>query len=241
MTRRISQTRKFDSIDALYSGFAEWMGVSVETLRPERSVEPAIKKEVGDERQSAPPPLLSSPPAPLLLSVEPPKPPRAAAIPECSGVSAQDIQSSCLPPSLKRSLLGDLDGGKDVDMKNSISSQTPILGDHESKITYFWEKSSNGQFQNPQKKPRLALSVEEMVCESGDPDSKHSASQNSHEPLEYSCIGLHGYSKLSNAVSDHGFMLSLKICDALPSTRRFENEIFGSSPRELLIFTDAMS
>ncbi|KAM7532803.1 hypothetical protein Aperf_G00000129040 [Anoplocephala perfoliata] len=202
MTRRISQTRKFDSLDALYTGFAEWMGVSVETLRPEGSLELVTKKEEGDEvmtvMESAPSPSLLTPSAPL-LSDEPPKPsPTVVAVPECSGVSAEDIQSSCLPPSLKRSLLSNLDGGKNVDMKNSTNSQAPIPGDHESGITYFWERSSNGQLQPPQKKARPASSGQEMLYESGDSDSKYSVSQYSHEPLEYVCSGLLGYSRLSN-------------------------------------------
>lgn len=124
MARRLSQARKAASLSAIYEAFAEWLNVPVTSLHPVNSNTPScssellmLKPEEVDVGQSPPPPLFSSPPAPLLVSAETKSAsPHPSSLVEnlksqslSGGVNAQDIlESTCLPPSLKKSLIGEL-------------------------------------------------------------------------------------------------------------------------------------
>nr|CDS26707.1 ATP dependent DNA helicase Q5 [Hymenolepis microstoma] len=201
MTRRISQTRKFESLEALYNGFADWLGVSVETLQcDENQEEPENLTESGEDQSPQPQVNLTPPIDNSLPVVEPPKPPSCpVTIPELSsssGVSAEDIlNASCLPPSLKKSLLVDLSGGKDVnDVTYSNSSKISTLSDKESNITYFWEKSSAEQSEPSQKRSRLSSSYQAGPYGSGQSDSTLFSSHPPLEQPEYSNIYVFGNS-----------------------------------------------
>ncbi|KAH9283361.1 ATP-dependent DNA helicase Q5 [Echinococcus granulosus] len=162
MARRISQARKAASLSAVYDAFAEWLNVPVTSLHPVNSNTPSsfsetltLKPEEVDVRPSPPPPLLSSPPAPLLLPIEAksasPHPgsflpkPQSLSI----GVNTQDIlESTCLPPSLKKSLIGD-----SSDKPNEENLPTILRSSGESTMTYFWEKSK--PTPSAQKRPQM--------------------------------------------------------------------------------------
>ncbi|VDK23578.1 unnamed protein product [Taenia asiatica] len=154
MARRISQSRKAASLSAIYDAFAEWLNVPATSLYPGNFDTPIcpsellkLKPEEVGVGQSPPPPLLSSPPAPLLLATET----KSASLHSSSlvenrprpqslscDINAQDIlESSSLPPSLKKSLIGDLSGKSNEEKPSTISRPSG-----ESAMTYFWEKST---------------------------------------------------------------------------------------------------
>ncbi len=104
MARKIGQTRKFTSLDALYEAYAEWLGVPVESINgrtPASALTPSPSPEIKPEPEAAE--VEEQEPSPV--KPEPLKPPSPR------GVSAEQImQSTILPPSLKKSLLSALDG-----------------------------------------------------------------------------------------------------------------------------------
>lgn len=182
MARKLSLTKKFESLEALYAGFAEWLGVSPDSLRYEEI--PQIKVDLTEECEegkeellpelqeaednSAPLPLIS--PLPSTAAAEASKPlnsPTNKCPPapvSSTGVSAEDIlKVSCLPPSLKKSLLSDLSTPKDLNgsgaVKSAFKPPTSSSG-KDAGIRYFWEKPANGQPEPPQKRPRLSSSEE---------------------------------------------------------------------------------
>ncbi|VDO03045.1 unnamed protein product [Rodentolepis nana] len=232
MTRRISQTRKFESLEALYNGFADWLGVSVETLHyVENQEEPEDLTESGED-QSPQPQVNSTPPTDTPLSaVESPKPPSCpVAIPELSsssGVSAEDIlNANCLPPSLKKSLLGDLSGGKDVnDINCSNTSKISTLSDKESSITYFWEKSIIEQSEPPQKRSRLSSSYQAGSYASDQSDSILSSSRPPLEQSEYSNIYVFGNSN-GPTHSDRSKTSTIADCVVRSLSRHYTAGIF---------------
>ncbi|VUZ45188.1 unnamed protein product [Hymenolepis diminuta] len=210
MTRRISQTRKFESLETLYNGFADWLGVSAETLRYDESQEESENLTENDEEQSSQQEVNSTPPTETSLSVieslRPPSlPVTSPEILSSAGVSAEDIlNASCLPPSLKKSLLDDLNGGEDVsNVKDLNTPKASTSSEKESSITYFWEKSINGQSEPPQKRPRLSANDQARPCGSCHSDLILSSSRPPIEQSEYSNIYVFGNSSDSYSKEIH--------------------------------------
>ncbi|KAL5109700.1 ATP-dependent DNA helicase Q5 [Taenia crassiceps] len=155
MARRISQARKAASLTAIYEAFAEWLNVPATSLNPVDPNVPScsseflnhLKPEEFNVRQPSPPPLISSSPPPLLLATETKlSSPHPSLFVEnrlkpqslSGGANAQNIlESTCLPPSLKKSLTGDL---SDESKEEKLS--TDLRPSEESAMTYFWEKST---------------------------------------------------------------------------------------------------
>lgn len=210
MTRRISQTRKFESLETLYNGFADWLGVSTETLRYDESQEEPEDLTENDEEQSSQLEVNSTPPTetslPVIESLKPPsRPVTSPEISSSAGVSAEDIlNASCLPPSLKKSLLDDLNGGKDVNNASDLNTpKTSTSSEKESSITYFWEKSINRQSEPPQKRPRLSANDQARPCGSCQSDLILSSSRPPIEQSEYSNIYVFGNSSDSVCLSPY--------------------------------------
>ncbi|VDM21500.1 unnamed protein product [Hydatigera taeniaeformis] len=148
MARRISQARKAASLSAIYEAFAEWLNVPLTSIQSvNSSILSGPSGEVDVEHPLSLLPLSSPPELSLLATETKSTTPHPKSLAENrskpqslpSGVNAQDImESTCLPPSLKKSLIRDLS----VELSGEKPS-TMSLPSGESTMTYFWETSTS--------------------------------------------------------------------------------------------------